>query len=258
MPCGAGNWSNRFRSALRERTASRFCGRMANASSAGDGARTATAATARCWPCCPPRSARPPPILDRLAHEYELRDELDAAWAARPLALAREGGRTALLLEDPGGEPLERLIGAPMELGTLPAPRHRHRRGARQGAPARPRPQGRQAGQHPGELRRRTGAAHRVRHRLASAARASGARAARSHRRHARLYGARTDRADEPLDRFPQRPLRARRHASTRCSPAVCRSAPPIRWNGFTAISRGSRLRLRNGWRASRPSSPGS
>jgi PAS domain S-box-containing protein len=55
--------------------------------------------------------------LDRLAHEFELRDELDAAWAARPLALAREGGRTALLLEDPGGEPLERLIGAPMETG---------------------------------------------------------------------------------------------------------------------------------------------
>jgi hypothetical protein len=61
---------------------------------------------------------RPPPAaLDRLAHEYELRDALVAAWAARPLALSREGGRTALLLEDPGGEPLERPIGAPMETG---------------------------------------------------------------------------------------------------------------------------------------------
>jgi serine/threonine protein kinase len=61
---------------------------------------------------------RPPPAaLDRLAHEYELRDALDAAWAARPLALSREGGRTTLLFEDPGGEPLERLIGAPMETG---------------------------------------------------------------------------------------------------------------------------------------------
>ena len=58
-----------------------------------------------------------PATLERLAHEYALRDELDAAWAARPLALVREGGRTALLLEDPGGEPLERLIGAPMEAG---------------------------------------------------------------------------------------------------------------------------------------------
>src|ERR1700685_4742 len=53
-----------------------------------------------------------PAALDRLAHEYELRDALDAAWAARPLALGREGGRMALLLEDPGGEPLARLIRA--------------------------------------------------------------------------------------------------------------------------------------------------
>ena len=61
---------------------------------------------------------RPPPaILDRLTHEYELRDDLDSEWAARPLALTREGGRTVLLLEDPGGEPLERLIGEPMEAG---------------------------------------------------------------------------------------------------------------------------------------------
>ena len=77
----------------------------------GDGGRSAVLAVL-------PAAERPPPaILDRLAHEYELRDELDAAWAARPLALVREGGRTVLLLEDPGGEPLERLIGAPMEVG---------------------------------------------------------------------------------------------------------------------------------------------
>ena len=55
-------------------------------------------------------------VLDRLAHEYELRGELDVGWAARPLALARESGRTALLLEDPGGEPLVRLIDGPMEV----------------------------------------------------------------------------------------------------------------------------------------------
>ena len=67
-----------------------------------------------------PAAERPlPASLARLAHEYELRDELDAAWAARPLALAREGGRTALLLEDLGGEPLERLNGAPMEAGSF-------------------------------------------------------------------------------------------------------------------------------------------
>jgi len=36
----------------------------------------------------------------------------------RPLELVREGGATLLALEDPGGEPLERLIGAPMAVGS--------------------------------------------------------------------------------------------------------------------------------------------
>src|SRR5215475_10533973 len=44
--------------------------------------------------------------LKRLEHEYSLRDELDADWAARPVALDRKQGRTALVLEDPGGVPL--------------------------------------------------------------------------------------------------------------------------------------------------------
>src|ERR1700741_2852313 len=56
----------------------------------------------------------PPFILDRLAHEYELKDELDGAWAVRPLELVRERGRAMLVLEDPGGELLERLLGQPM------------------------------------------------------------------------------------------------------------------------------------------------
>src|SRR5277367_4680522 len=58
----------------------------------------------------------PPSILDRLSHEYGLKDELDGAWAVRPLELLREHGRTMLVLEDPGGEPLARLLGAPMEV----------------------------------------------------------------------------------------------------------------------------------------------
>jgi PAS domain S-box-containing protein len=57
-----------------------------------------------------------PVILDRLAHEYELRDELDAAWSARPLEFVREQGQSILLLQDPGGEPLDRLTGSPMGL----------------------------------------------------------------------------------------------------------------------------------------------
>jgi AAA ATPase-like protein/protein kinase-like protein len=55
--------------------------------------------------------------LDRLTHEYELKDELDGAWAARPLALMRDAGRTVLVLDDLDGEPLDRLLGEPMEVG---------------------------------------------------------------------------------------------------------------------------------------------
>src|SRR5712675_3413927 len=58
-----------------------------------------------------------PGLIDRLAHEYGLKDELDGRSAVRPLALVREHGRTMLLLEDPGGEPLDRLLGRPMEMG---------------------------------------------------------------------------------------------------------------------------------------------
>ncbi|WP_041770294.1 AAA family ATPase [Metapseudomonas resinovorans] len=56
-----------------------------------------------------------PASLDRLAHEFGLKDELDGAWAVLPVELLREGGRTLLVLEDPGGEPLAGLLGAPME-----------------------------------------------------------------------------------------------------------------------------------------------
>jgi PAS domain S-box-containing protein len=58
-----------------------------------------------------------PAILERLEHEYALRAELDLEWAARPLTLDRREGRSMLILEDPGGEPLDRLLGEPMELG---------------------------------------------------------------------------------------------------------------------------------------------
>src|SRR5215468_7158238 len=55
--------------------------------------------------------------LDHLTHEYELRDELDGSWAVRPLELVRDAGRTMLVLDDAGGEPLDRLLGAPMQAG---------------------------------------------------------------------------------------------------------------------------------------------
>src|SRR5499427_8456319 len=44
--------------------------------------------------------------LERLTHEYELKDELDGTWAVRPLELVRDAGRTMLVLEDAGGEPV--------------------------------------------------------------------------------------------------------------------------------------------------------
>ncbi|MFN7938315.1 MAG: sigma 54-interacting transcriptional regulator [Bryobacteraceae bacterium] len=48
--------------------------------------------------------------LRRLEHEYSIADELDAAWAAKPLALIRHEGRTALVLMDPGGDPLDLIL----------------------------------------------------------------------------------------------------------------------------------------------------
>ncbi len=63
----------------------------------------------------PVREHTAPRNLRRIEHEYSLRDELDPAWAVRPLALARHRGRPVLVLEDPGGEPLDRLVGMPME-----------------------------------------------------------------------------------------------------------------------------------------------
>ncbi|MDB6088276.1 MAG: multi-sensor signal transduction multi-kinase [Gammaproteobacteria bacterium] len=52
--------------------------------------------------------------LTRLEHEYALRADLDAAWAAHPIELSRHRNRLALVLEDPGGAVLDRLLGRPL------------------------------------------------------------------------------------------------------------------------------------------------
>jgi serine/threonine protein kinase len=57
--------------------------------------------------------------IARLQHAYKLRDQLDPAWAARPLRLVTERGRLTLLSEDPGGEPLLRLMGHPWEIASF-------------------------------------------------------------------------------------------------------------------------------------------
>src|ERR1700738_2549781 len=57
-----------------------------------------------------------PGSLNRLTHEYGLKGDLDDAWAVAPRELIRARGRPMLVLTDPGGEPLHRLLGPPMEL----------------------------------------------------------------------------------------------------------------------------------------------
>jgi predicted ATPase/signal transduction histidine kinase len=64
-----------------------------------------------------PTSERPSPgIIRRLEYLYSLREKLDSARFARPLAFVWRNGRPALLSEDPGGTVLEQRLGQPMEL----------------------------------------------------------------------------------------------------------------------------------------------
>jgi serine/threonine protein kinase len=78
-----------------------------------------------------------PGCVERLEHEYALKSELDADWAARPVALTHDNGRMTLVLEDPGGTPLDRLLGGSLDVShflriAIPlagALRHVHERG---------------------------------------------------------------------------------------------------------------------------------
>src|SRR5262245_46551687 len=67
-----------------------------------------------------PTAARPAlGSLRRLEHEFALQAELEPGWAVRPLALTQHQDRSLLLLEDPGGAPLDLLLAAPMELSQV-------------------------------------------------------------------------------------------------------------------------------------------
>jgi len=55
--------------------------------------------------------------VNRLTHEHDLQSFLDSSWAVRPLELVRERGQTMLVVDYPGGEPLDRLVREPMEIG---------------------------------------------------------------------------------------------------------------------------------------------
>ncbi|HJZ75259.1 MAG TPA: serine/threonine-protein kinase, partial [Vicinamibacterales bacterium] len=57
--------------------------------------------------------------LRRLEHEYELKEHVDAGWALRPLELVRGRGATALVLAYQDGQPLERMIARPIEVGAF-------------------------------------------------------------------------------------------------------------------------------------------
>ena len=143
----------RFLSAmLTEMTVPGFCGRTASMSVPGWHPDTGSVLVVL------PAAERPSPAgLERLAHEYGLRDELMPPGRRGRWNFASERGRTVLVLEDPGGEPLDRLAGAPMEMRPLPATSpSASPRPLGKVASARPRPQGHQAGQYPGELHRRS------------------------------------------------------------------------------------------------------
>ncbi len=56
--------------------------------------------------------------LERLEHECSLRQELDPAWSARPITMARHRDRTVLVLEDPSGVPLEQLLDHRLDLAS--------------------------------------------------------------------------------------------------------------------------------------------
>jgi len=58
-----------------------------------------------------------PESLKRFEHAYSLEEELDPAWAARTIGLARHWDRIVLVLEDPGGVPLDQSLGRPLDLG---------------------------------------------------------------------------------------------------------------------------------------------
>ncbi len=79
-----------------------------------------SAAQRRYWPWCSRKNRLRRKRCRRLEHEFSLAPELDPAWAAQPLTLTRHEGRMVLVLKDPGGQPLDRILeheqGQPLNL----------------------------------------------------------------------------------------------------------------------------------------------
>jgi len=81
-----------------------------------------------------------PAILERLEHEYSLRDELDPEWSVRSIGLTRHWDRLVPVMEDPGGYTTGAAAGSP--IGSAGASPYRSRWRAPRSAPGtRPQPQ---------------------------------------------------------------------------------------------------------------------
>src|SRR5262249_25891405 len=48
--------------------------------------------------------------IRKIEQEFSFKDDLSSAWAVRPIALTQRQSRPILLFEDPGGEPLARVL----------------------------------------------------------------------------------------------------------------------------------------------------
>ena len=76
-----------------------------------------------------PATVNPSSIsLGRLEREYSLRQMLNSAWSARPVAMVNYLDRPVLILEDPGGVPLDQLLHQGLDLISSPVWRSNFRR----------------------------------------------------------------------------------------------------------------------------------
>ena len=157
-----------------------------------------------------------------------------------------------LVLEDPGGEPLDRLLGAPMEMGRFLQPRHRHRQRALGKAHQR------------GLVHKDVKPANILVNCADGQARLTGFGIA------SRLP--RERQSPEPPEVIagtlaymaPEQTGRMNRSIDSRSDlyalgvtfyqmlTGLCHLPHPIRWSGYTATSRGGRCRRKNALRASR------